>query len=376
MKHLKHHPINDKFQKLSKLKKEDHTKAKEKKMDGEKYLAETPKKRGGVSKPTNKKLDGEKFLAENASWMPPAMEKELNDLMTRKDINILTHLENYDTYNENKIKNTLLGTALALSTLTNQGCQDDSTINHSNNNFEIRIDDKRISATGDFPGFKYFKLSPHKEYNSSSYSPHSFFASINKKDGTISTVMDIGSRYTDLVGTIIISDNVNTIYYIDDFKYYLKASTNKDDILDKKLVSVNINTLNILEENDKYKILEVPYETHMLGLNGGYLRYIIVNKGYYDKLNEFEVDGEKYSALRVSSKSTILTKLNSINTTNTQSSFSSEKGEKKDTTYQSNNTENYEKEKIENLKELKDLLDNKAISQDEYNKEKSKILSK
>jgi len=85
MKHLKHHPINDKFQKLSKLKKEDHTKAKEKKMDGEKYLAETPKKRGGVSKPTNKKLDGEKFLAENASWMPPAMEKELNDLMTRND---------------------------------------------------------------------------------------------------------------------------------------------------------------------------------------------------------------------------------------------------------------------------------------------------
>lgn len=66
MKHLKKHPINDKAQRLSKIKKEDHTnKKKEKKIDGEKYLAETPKKRGGTSKPTNKKLDGEKFLSES-----------------------------------------------------------------------------------------------------------------------------------------------------------------------------------------------------------------------------------------------------------------------------------------------------------------------
>ena len=65
MKHLKHHPINNKSQKLSRLKKEDHTKAREKKIEAEKYLAETPKKRGGTSKPTNKKLDGEKFLSES-----------------------------------------------------------------------------------------------------------------------------------------------------------------------------------------------------------------------------------------------------------------------------------------------------------------------
>jgi hypothetical protein len=65
MKYLKQHPINDKAQKLSKLKKEDARKAKEKKMSAEKDLAEKPKTGRATTDPSNKKLDGEKFLAES-----------------------------------------------------------------------------------------------------------------------------------------------------------------------------------------------------------------------------------------------------------------------------------------------------------------------
>lgn len=67
MKHLKKHPINDKAQKLSKMKKEDVRKAKEKKISAEKDLAEKPKIGRATTDPSNKKLDGEKFLAENLS---------------------------------------------------------------------------------------------------------------------------------------------------------------------------------------------------------------------------------------------------------------------------------------------------------------------
>jgi hypothetical protein len=67
MKHLKKHPINDKAQKLSKMKKEDIRKAKEKKISAEKDLAEKPKMGRAATDPSNKKLDGERFLAESLS---------------------------------------------------------------------------------------------------------------------------------------------------------------------------------------------------------------------------------------------------------------------------------------------------------------------
>jgi hypothetical protein len=67
MKHLKKHPIDDKAQKLSKMKKEDVRKVKEKKVSAEKDLAQKPKMGRATTDPSNKKLDGEKFLAESLS---------------------------------------------------------------------------------------------------------------------------------------------------------------------------------------------------------------------------------------------------------------------------------------------------------------------
>lgn len=66
MKHIKHHPLNDKGQNLSKdMKKQDLVKAKsDKKLDQDKSLSD-PKVSMRTSKPSNKKLDGEKFLSEN-----------------------------------------------------------------------------------------------------------------------------------------------------------------------------------------------------------------------------------------------------------------------------------------------------------------------
>lgn len=61
----KTHPINDKAQRLSKMKKEDVRKGKEKKISAEAQLAKKPKMGRATTDPSNKKLDAEKFLAES-----------------------------------------------------------------------------------------------------------------------------------------------------------------------------------------------------------------------------------------------------------------------------------------------------------------------
>jgi hypothetical protein len=65
MKHIKKHPINDKLSNLSKdIKKQDHSKpASKKKLDADKSLSDADFSMK-VTKPSNKKLDGEKFLAD------------------------------------------------------------------------------------------------------------------------------------------------------------------------------------------------------------------------------------------------------------------------------------------------------------------------
>ena len=70
MKHIKKHPINDKAQKLSKdIKKQDHSKpASKKKLDADKSLSD-PEVSMKVTKPSNKKLNGEKFLAEGLNHL-------------------------------------------------------------------------------------------------------------------------------------------------------------------------------------------------------------------------------------------------------------------------------------------------------------------
>lgn len=85
MKHIKSHPINDKYQRLSKLKKEDHRSAKEKKMSAEKDLAEKPKVGKSKPNPSNKKLDGEKFLSESVSLLTDSEKKWLENMIGYAD---------------------------------------------------------------------------------------------------------------------------------------------------------------------------------------------------------------------------------------------------------------------------------------------------
>lgn len=86
MKHLKHFPLNDKAQTLSKdMKKQDLIKAKKaKKIDADKSLSD-PKISMRTSKPSNKKLDGEKFLSEAKAWLKPDLENSLSELIERDD---------------------------------------------------------------------------------------------------------------------------------------------------------------------------------------------------------------------------------------------------------------------------------------------------
>ena len=76
MKHIKKHPINDKLSNLSKdIKKQDHSKpASKKKLDADKSLSDADVSMK-VTKPSNKKLDGEKFLAEGLNHL-----KKFNEL--------------------------------------------------------------------------------------------------------------------------------------------------------------------------------------------------------------------------------------------------------------------------------------------------------
>lgn len=85
MKHIKSHPLNDKSQQLSKLKKEDHRTAKEKKISAEKDLAENPKVGRSKPNPSNKKLDGEKFLSESVSLLTDDEKKWLEAMIGYAD---------------------------------------------------------------------------------------------------------------------------------------------------------------------------------------------------------------------------------------------------------------------------------------------------
>ncbi len=76
MKHIKSHPIADKSQNLSRLKREDHRSSKDKRMSAEKDLAVNPKVGKSKPNPSNQKLDGEKFLSESVSLLTDS-EKEL-----------------------------------------------------------------------------------------------------------------------------------------------------------------------------------------------------------------------------------------------------------------------------------------------------------
>lgn len=108
--------------------------------------------------------------------------------------------------------------------------------------------------------------------------------SINKNDFLIGTKTIAGkaTRYS-----VTIEEGVSTIYYkTSTWGGYIYASTNKNDLPSGQ--QININELNVVKETNEYRILEVPSFWSSFD-------YILVNKGYQNKENGFEIGGIGYT---------------------------------------------------------------------------------
>jgi len=85
MKHIKHHPLNDKSQGLSKdMKKQDLVRPKkDKKLEADDSLSD-PKVTKRISKPSNKKLSSEKHLSSDGK-VKKVEENQLNNIFSFDD---------------------------------------------------------------------------------------------------------------------------------------------------------------------------------------------------------------------------------------------------------------------------------------------------
>ena len=108
--------------------------------------------------------------------------------------------------------------------------------------------------------------------------------SINKNDGVIGTYRQAGksSDYS-----VTVEEGVSTIYYeTSTWGSYIYATTNRNDLPSGQ--QVNLNDLEIVKETSEYKILRVPSFWSSFD-------YVLVNKGYKNEENAFEIDGVKYT---------------------------------------------------------------------------------
>ena len=108
--------------------------------------------------------------------------------------------------------------------------------------------------------------------------------SVNENDGVIGCQMKQGkhSRYT-----ITVEEGVNQVYYkLSTFGEYCYATTNKSNLPNGD--HIDLTELEIVEETGEYRILRVPSFWSSLD-------FILVNKGYSNTKNEFEMNGVKYT---------------------------------------------------------------------------------
>lgn len=108
--------------------------------------------------------------------------------------------------------------------------------------------------------------------------------SINKNDGVIGTYRQAGKQ-SDY--TVTIEEGVSKIYYeTSTWGSYIYATTDNSDL--PKGQKIDIDELEIVSETSDYKILKVPSFWSSF-------EYILVNKGYQNKENEFEINGNRYT---------------------------------------------------------------------------------
>jgi hypothetical protein len=110
--------------------------------------------------------------------------------------------------------------------------------------------------------------------------------SVNEVDGVIGSKTKHGKR-SDY--TITVEEGIDKIYWRrSSWGEYIYATTDPSNLPGSDLL--DLSKLEVIDENNEYKILKVPDFWSNLD-------YILVNKGYENKENEFEMNGQKYTYL-------------------------------------------------------------------------------
>lgn len=178
----------------------------------------------------------------------------------------MKHLHNFEEYNESKLTPYIVGAALTGATLMGA-----NALMNPNTKATAKYQETELAH---FPEFYVRTLGMDDNLK----------VSVNENDGVIGCQMKNGkyNRYT-----ITVEEGVNRVYYkTSSFGEYVYATTNRSDLPSGSLI--NLSELEVVEENNEYRILSVP--SFWSGLD-----FILVNKGYGNPKNEFEMNGERYT---------------------------------------------------------------------------------
>jgi hypothetical protein len=178
----------------------------------------------------------------------------------------MKHLNNFEEFNESKLTPYIVGAALTGATLMGV----DSIINPTTK-ATAKYQETELAH---FPEFYVRTLGMDNNLN----------VSVNENDGVIGCQTKQGkhSNYT-----ITIEEGTNIVYYkISSFGEYIYATTNESNLPGGSII--NLSELEVVEETGEYRILKVPSFWSSLD-------FILVNKGYSNAKNEFEMNGVKYT---------------------------------------------------------------------------------
>lgn len=178
----------------------------------------------------------------------------------------MKHLNNFEQFNEGKLGNFVAGAAVVGATMWGADAIMNPTSKATSKYQETEL--------AHFPEFYVKTLGMDDNIQ----------VSVNENDGVIGSQMKNGKhkRYT-----ITVEEGTNIIYYkLSTFGEYIYATTNESNLPGGSMI--NLSEMEVVEENNEYKILRVP--SFWSGLD-----FILVNKGYGNPKNEFEMNGEKYT---------------------------------------------------------------------------------
>jgi hypothetical protein len=87
--------------------------------------------------------------------------------------------------------------------------------------------------------------------------------------------------------SITVEEGIDKVYYkISTFGEYCYATTNESNLPGGSMI--DLSKLEVVEENNEYRILRVPSFWSSLD-------FILVNKGYGNTKNEFKMNGVRYT---------------------------------------------------------------------------------